>query len=510
MMACQLAFQNVSFRIIDKKLAPSNNSGALIMQARSLEILQQMGIAGKAINDGIVADKINIVYNEKKISGTSIKTIGGKLSQFPYLLMIEQAKTEKLLIEFLSEKGHSVERGVDFQRFIQNREGSISVVLLPDGSEQSIHSKYLIAADGGNSTIRKLLNIPFVGKTYAKPIFIMDCKAKTDLIPGEISIVFSNSVVAGFFPLHSSRWRIDGTLPREIEEKENLTFKEIQNDFELWTGINFTPQQNEWFSVSHSHQKYAETIRVKNCFLLGDAAHVNTPVGAQGMNTGLQDAYNLAWKLAFVLKHKANQKILDTYLTERSGISRGFARYADTVFKLVTSQNGIVKYFRLYALRSFFRSVFPWINKRKHFRERFFKSISQISIHYRKSILSEHETNNHFLQKSPKPGDRLPFVEFELNGGKTDSFKVRDFSRFNLVVMADNLTDEICKLAEKYDLSLQLIPKQPSTEIVFTCLGITNTGYFLIRPDMHISLRSANMNLRILESYLQRFLIIQK
>ncbi|HEY5122775.1 MAG TPA: FAD-dependent monooxygenase, partial [Ignavibacteria bacterium] len=351
MMACQFTIHQVSFRIIDKNESPSKNSGALILQARTLEIFEQMGIAGKALEEGIVANKLNILYNGRRITSTYIKDIGENLSKFPFLLMHEQSKTEKLLLQFIGDHGHSVERGIRFKSFVQDNEEVTSVLILPDGSEQSIKTKYLIAADGAISTIRDFLNIPFNGKTYPKPIFILDCKAKTDMLPGEICFAFSKSIVAGFFPLPSSRWRIDSTLPKEMERLENITFDNISMDFQLWTNMNVTFQDCEWFSVSHSHQKYAGSIRVRNCFLAGDAAHVNTPVGAQGMNTGLQDAFNLAWKLAFVIKHKAKPELLGTYSIERSGISKGFAHYADTVFRIVTSNNVALKFFRLYLLK---------------------------------------------------------------------------------------------------------------------------------------------------------------
>jgi len=509
MMACQLAVHQVPFRIIDKKNSPSQNSGALIMQARSLEIFEQMGIAGEALKEGIIADKVNIVYNGKTITSTSVKDIGENLSQFPFLLMLEQSKTEKLLIKFLSGRGHSVERGIQFKKFTQDTEGITSVVIQSDGFKQTIKSEYIIAADGGNSTIRDLLKIPFTGKTYPKPIFIMDCKAKSDFSPGEINFVFSKSSVAGFFPLQGSRWRVDGSLPKEMESMDKVNFENSAN-LPLWTNMNFIPIDNEWFSVSHSHQKYAGSMRSGSCFLAGDAAHVNTPVGAQGMNTGLQDAFNLAWKLAYVIKHLAKPEFLDTYPTERAGISKSFARYADIVFKLFTSKNNAVEFFRLYVLRLFFETVFPFVEKRKSVRQRFFKSISQIEINYRDSLLSFINSEETFLNDAPRPGDRLPYVDFSYKGEKTNNYKFLDPVCFNLVVLASDVPDQIREIAVKYNLAIVLIPKLPETEKLFAKLGITKSGFYLIRPDMHIALRSSAMDTRFLNSYLQKFITVHQ
>ena len=510
MMACQLAIHQVSFRIIDKNEFPSKSSGALIVQARSLEIFEQMGIAEEALKGGIIADKINVVYNGKKITSTVIKDIGGTLSQFPFLLMLEQSKTEELLLKFIGERGYSVERSLRFKRFIQDKEGITSVVILSDESEQSIKSKYIIAADGANSTIRNFLNIPFKGKTYPKPLFILDCKAKTDIEPNEICFAFSNSSIAGFFPLQGSRWRIDSNLPREIERLETITFDNIEKDFHLWTKMDITFQGYEWFSVSHSHQKYAGLIRIRNCFLAGDAAHVNTPVGAQGMNTGLQDAYNLAWKLAFVIKHKAKQELLDTYSTERLGISKGFATYADTVFKLVTSKNIAVNLFRLYLLKGLLKILFPFVEKRRAVRQMFFKSISQIGIHYRESILSCGASKGDFLHGTPRPGDRLPYIHYNEDGKEVNIHEKVKGTCFHLFIFSKHTSpDEIIRIAERYKdiMSIETIPYTSETKYLYERLGIENSGCYLIRPDMYIAYRSNTAAAEYFESYLQQYLI---
>jgi len=508
MMACQLANHGVAFRIIDKNESSSKASGALIVQARTLEIFAQMGISDKAVMKGIIADKLNMLFNGKKVTGVSLKDMEGDLSPFPFLLMLEQSKTEKLLLKFIGERGHSVERGTQFKSFTQDNAGVSSVIILPDKSEQTVRSKYIIAADGAKSTIRNSLNIPFPGKIYPKPIFIVDCMAKTDFAPDEINFLFTQSYVAGFFPLKDFRWRIDSNLPKALEKLDTISFDDIKNDFHAWTKTNITFENMEWFSVTHSHQKYASVMRVQNCFLAGDAAHVNTPVGSQGMNTGLQDAYNLAWKLSFVIKNKAKPEILDTYSTERLAISKGFGRYADSIFRLVTSRNILVKLFRFYVLRVLLRLVFPVVEKKKVFRLMFFKAISQIGIHYRKSILAYRETEAVFSPKAPKPGDRMPYVEFFFNGIGTNSFKILNGTCFNLFVFADILPHEIKETSEKFNLNVLLIKNFHETRNIYDKLYIIESGYYLVRPDMHIALRSATLNSFHLSTYLQKHLIL--
>ena len=494
MMACQLAIHKIPFRIVDKNSCSSKNSGALIVQARTLEIFEQMGIAGDALSKGVVANKINIIYNGKKITSAGISDLGGDLSRFPFLLMLEQSKTEQLLLNFIYDHGYSIEREVQLQSFNQQDGGVTSVVTLPDGTMQVVYSKYIIAADGPNSTIRNILNIPFEGKTYPKSIFIVDCKADSELSAEEISFAFSNSSVAGFFPIKGSRWRIDSNFPPEYENQERITFDAVEKNFQEWTQMNLHFQSQEWFSVTRSHQKYAASVRDQNCFLIGDAAHVHTPVGAQGMNTGIQDAYNLAWKMAFVIKQKANPLLLDTYSSERLGISKGFARNADFVFRVLTSGNSLVKLFRRYVLRLFFMILFPLVSKSKTLRQRFFRSISQININYRTSILSYRESGVNILHFAPKPGDRLPYFSLPDSKEETSIYKKLDPLAFNLIVMADSLPAEMKRIEEQFNLRVLLVPKILETKSVYKQLGIKKTGYFLVRPDMYIALKSLNLD----------------
>jgi 2-polyprenyl-6-methoxyphenol hydroxylase-like FAD-dependent oxidoreductase len=508
MMACQLAIYNIPFRIIEKKMTSSTNSGALIIQARTLEIFEKMGIAKEAVKEGIIANKINIIYNGKIKTSLHIKNIGENLSAFPFLLMLEQSKTEKLLIKFLKDKGHTVERNIQFKSFSQDDSGISSLLIFPDESEQTIKSKFLIAADGGNSTIRNFLNIPFKGITYPKPIFIIDCTAKSELLPGEISFSFSKNYITGFFSLSASRFRIDGIVPKEIGTLETITFDSVKKFFPDITKMNFKFQGYGWFSVTHSHQKYAATIRDRNCFLAGDAAHVNTPIGAQGMNTGLQDAYNLAWKLAFVLKSRGNPELLDTYQSERFAITKNFARYADNVFKIVTSDKAYMRFFRSYMQKIILNLLFRFVEKQKFLSRKFFVSISQVGINYRKSILSFNKLKGNYFRGSPEPGDRLPFIAFLYKDKKTNTHEIINSASFFLIVFADVLTQEIENISQVNHIEVELISFSSETKKLYKDLGIKNTGYLLIRPDMHIAMRSDTLNVSPLNSYINRFLTI--
>jgi 2-polyprenyl-6-methoxyphenol hydroxylase-like FAD-dependent oxidoreductase len=261
MMACQLAIQGIRFRIIDKKEFPTTNSGALIIQARSIEILHQMGIAYKFIHEGIIANNINIVHNGKQLLKIPVKTIGTGLSRFPFLLMVKQSKTEQLLTEFINGYGFSIERRSELLRITPDTTGVISQIKNPDKKTESIKSHYLIAADGGQSLIRKQLKIPFIGKSHQQSLFIIDCKTDGKLTEDEIYISFSDKTISGYFPMINGKWRIDGTIPKVLNAKKAVTFEDIEEHFSERTLMDTKLHSPEWFSVFHSHQHHASTFQ---------------------------------------------------------------------------------------------------------------------------------------------------------------------------------------------------------------------------------------------------------
>lgn len=510
MIACQLANHGIHFRIIDKKEHSSTYSGALIIHARSMEVFNQMGIAEKVNEEAIIANDLSIIFNGKKTVRISLKDIGHGLTKFPNLYLLEQSKTEQLLIDFVSDQGCSIERKTELISFVQDERGVTSVVKLTDGKEETIKTKYLIASDGGHSIVRPQLKIPFVGKNHPVSLFIIDCKAELDLPPDEMCFSFSDASISGLFPLKNGRKRVDGVIPKELEGNHQITFKDIEKKFAERLQMKIKLYDPEWFSVSHSHQQNALSYQQNRCFLVGDAAHTFTPVGAQGMNTGLQDAYNLAWKLAFVIQGKAKSTLLNTYSSERKNIAKKIARSTGRIYNLVTSQNNITKTFRMHALPYLMKWILPLIEKQKIIRQYCFNAISQIGIHYRKSPLSQDASLGDFPVNSPHPGDRIPYLVFTDKEKKIniqEKIKVNGFTLF--IFTKSSPPVEIIRVAEKYKhvLSFEIIPFRTETKFLYDRFGIKNIGCYLIRPDMYIAYRSNIEDAEYFESYLQKYLI---
>jgi 2-polyprenyl-6-methoxyphenol hydroxylase-like FAD-dependent oxidoreductase len=509
MLACQLAIHNIFFRIIDKTEDHTTQSRALVIQARSVEILDQMSIAEKAIQRGKIAKAIGAFFNGKKVLRVTVNNMGAGLTKFPYLLMLEQSQTESILVEFLNAHDHHVGRQTELKSFSQNNDGVSAILKLPDGRDETITAKYLVGADGAHSVVREQLKIPFGGKTYEQSLFVLDCKVEVDIPDNEMYLAFSDKAFGGFFPLTDGRWRILGGIPKGMEEKKEITFKEIEERFADRLNMNAKVYDPQWISAYHAHHRYASTFRKNRCFLTGDAAHIHSPVGAQGMNTGLQDAYNLAWKLTLVLKGKAKDSLLDSYTEERISIARNLVRSTDRIFNLVTSEKMLIKLIKLYIIPIVLKVVTPLFQKSKFVQNFAFKIISEIGISYRKQSLSQNASLGRFPKHAPKPGDRLPFVQYspENDGVKNIQDKMRG-KFFCLFAFSETIPKDVLDLFEPFkDLSsIEIIPLTKQTKNLYDEFGITNNGYYLIRPDMYIAYRADKIDTEHLKRYLRQFL----
>jgi len=509
MMACQLALHKISFRIIDKKDHRTNYSGALIIQARSLEIFQQMGIATQVVHSGAEANEIKLIFNGKKSYTIPVKEIGVGLTQFPSLLLLEQSVTEQFLIDYLSKLGYCIEWVTELFQFTPQSQCVSSVVKLPDGQSRIITSKYLIAADGARSTTRKQLQIPFCGKSHPISLFVCDCKAEGDLSSDQLCFSFSDRTTSGFFPLPGRRWRVDGAISKDIEAKDQPTFNDIRKSIAHQTRINVDLYEPDWFSVFHVNERYAVSFQQNRCFLVGDAAHIHSPVGAQGMNTGLQDSYNLAWKLSYVIKGKAITSLLDTYSSERVRVAKNVVRGTDLAFRIVTSRNFLIKFFRLHILPLILKVMLSMFVKHRMFRHLFFRRISQISVHYRKSLLSHLSSFGSFPANAPKPGERLPYIRYPQNGKLINiQQKVKGID-FHLFFFSDHLSPHLIRIiTEKYAhiLSYETIANTFETADLYKQLGIEQVGFYLIRPDLYIAYRSSRAETDHFENYLRQFI----
>jgi len=228
------------------------------------------------------------------------------------------------------------------------------------------------------------------------------------------------------------------------------------------------------------------------------------------MNTGLQDAFNLAWKLALVIQDKSKESILDTYTSERVEIAKNAIQSTDKVFTWVTSQHIIIKLFRVYILPVILILILPFLKRQRGIRHFIFSKISEVGIHYRGSPLSFHASLGNFRSYAPEPGDRLPYIVYKESGISVNIQEKANPKGFHLFILTKTISFyEIILVAEKYAhlITMETISYSPETGNLFKKLGLEDGGFFLVRPDMYIAYRSAKPEASHFKRYLQRFLI---
>jgi 2-polyprenyl-6-methoxyphenol hydroxylase-like FAD-dependent oxidoreductase len=508
MMASQLARFGIPFRVIEKNAGPTTQSRALVIQARSLEIFEQMGIAEHAVRQGRIFQTINYVVNGKLTLRVPLGDFGKGLTQFPYLLILEQSKTEPLLIDFLRQHGQQVEWQTELDSLRQNDNG-VSATLKHLEKEEKIETDWLVGCDGASSRVRKMLEIPFGGETYKESLFVLDCNINWPFKDDEAAIALSKDAFGLFFPMTDGRCRVSGIVSEEYADKDTISFEEVNRDFGKSLKMDIRLSDPQWISLYHAHHRYVAHFRKGRCFLAGDAAHVHSPAGAQGMNTGLQDAYNLAWKLASVIRGRAQEKMLETYHEERLPIARKLVRTTDRLFSITVSQNPFVVFWRVYVMPR----VVALIPKEKHLLRFAFRLISQIGIHYRNSSLSQDGSLGSFPRKAPRPGDRLPFATFHENSELINIQDKVKASAFHLLLFSKNISEEKTKairdLVDQYTdlIQIYVISFSRGTTDLYETFGVPNGGCYLVRPDMYIAYRSSRFNEEHLKGFLKRIAI---
>jgi 2-polyprenyl-6-methoxyphenol hydroxylase-like FAD-dependent oxidoreductase len=515
MMACQLARFGIPFRIIEKNSGPTTQSRALAIQARSLELFAQMGIADKAVQQGKIARGVNYVVNGQITQRISLEGHGRALTAFPYLLILDQSRTEQLLIDYLERHGHSVEWQTELVSFAQDQNGVSATLKRTEGEDGSrsvqeeVHAGWLAGADGAKSVVRHTLGIPFGGRTYRYSLYVLDCKVDFPFKDDEGYIAFSDTSFAAFFPMTEGRCRIISILPEGLSDKAEVTFDDVARDFASRMQMNVMLSDPKWISVYHSHHRYVATFRKGRCFLAGDAAHIHSPVGAQGMNTGLQDAHNLAWKLALVISGEADERLLDTYNEERLPLAKSLVRTTDRLFSIVLNKSRLA----LFWITRVAPKALGLALTEKHLARFAFTMVSQIGIRYRNSRLSEDASFGDFPGRAPKPGDRLPYVRFG-DGPARENIQDRiQGPAFHMFVFPGPAyrteTEPLIAVAGAFGdaVVVDTIPLAAGTEGLYKAFGVPKGGCYLVRPDMYVAYRSAGFEPRHLEQYLDRFLV---
>jgi 2-polyprenyl-6-methoxyphenol hydroxylase-like FAD-dependent oxidoreductase len=487
-LALWLTRLGVRVRIVDKTAEPGTTSRALAVQARTLELYRQIGLADAVVERGRKAVAVNLWVAGKRVGRAFFGDMGAGLSPFPYALLFPQDEHETLLIDRLTEAGVHVERRTEFLGF-ENAAGCVLARLkrMDEAREETCESAYLAGCDGAHSAVREALEIGFPGGIYDHLFYVADVEASGATTNGEVHVGLEATDFLAVFPLKGQgRARLIGTVREQSEhQRENLSWNDVSKRVIEWMRMDIG--RVNWFSTYHVHHRVADHFRKGCAFLLGDAAHIHSPVGGQGMNTGIGDAVNLAWKLAAVLHRRANASLLDSFEPERIAFARRLVATTDQAFTGVTSRGAIAQRVRLNVVPLLIAPLFELTAVRRFM----FRTISQTAVNYRGSSLSEGRAGK------VHGGDRLPWVKADLDGVDQDNFKPLTSLDWQIHVYGD-AAPEIHAVCDERGLPLHVFPWRPETGRT----GLRRNAVYLVRPDGYVALVNALGSATAVTSYL--------
>ena len=489
MLANQLARHGVRPLLIDRNPGPSLQTKALGVHARTLEIYAHLGLADRAVDLGVRATGANIWVRGKRAVRVPLGDIGRDLSPYPFLLILGQDENERLLGEALRAHGIAVEWSTTLVGLEQNGKRVTARLQRPDGSTQHVTARWIAGCDGARSTVRSLCNIDFVGAPYEHVFYVADTHATGPMVPGEINVYLWRNGFHLMFPMRGDgHWRVAGILPPELRAREDVDLDAVLPSFKQEAGDLLSFQSCTWFSTYRIHHRRAARFRDRRCFLLGDAAHIHSPVGAQGMNTGLQDAYNLAWKLGLVVTGRAGEALLDAYEAERVPVADRLLHTTDRMFAIVLAYRGLAGVLRNRVLPR----ALAFAMTRARARLIAFRTISQIGIRYPQSPLSQ--TLPGLAGNGPRAGDRFPWLQLELSpgGASPDIFANLDDTRFNLILIGQALpADFPADLHER--LRIHRVADTAANDAGLGRARIPKPSFYVLRPDGHVGLAGARI-----------------
>jgi 2-polyprenyl-6-methoxyphenol hydroxylase-like FAD-dependent oxidoreductase len=492
-LACQLIRYGIDFVILDSKETTTPHSKAIGVQARTLEIYEQIGLAQPLIAKGAVAEKARLVVRGKVRGEAEFGELGKGLSSYPFVLIVEQGKHERILHEHIKAQGKEVLWQTELISFTQDDSGVKANVRKTNGDTGEIQAKFLVGCDGASSPVRHALGLKFEGSTFERLFYVADVEIQWNFSHNALHVCLAKNTSTAFFPMPGeTSYRIVGTFPEDHPREVNeILYEEVESQIIKDTGINLDITHVNWFSVYKVHTRHVNRFSQGRCFLAGDSAHIHTPAGAQGMNTGIQDGYNLAWKLWLVLKEGAAREILESYNEERLENAKNLLRTTDEFFNIFASRDWFISFLRT--------RIAPYIAgfalRRESVRKFLFPRVSQIGINYRHSSLSRNGSGDLNI----KAGDRMPYFV-------ADGFSVYDKlwqPKFHLLVFTDGDRRDLALQQYEELVDINVVPLNPQIREI---LGVDKPFNVLLRPDNYIGFISSEVSLDGMRAYLNNLL----
>jgi 2-polyprenyl-6-methoxyphenol hydroxylase-like FAD-dependent oxidoreductase len=513
-LAAQLQAFGTSFRLIDRQLDRVHESRALAVQPRTLEVLTGLGLADTMVERGNPAVELEM-HGRFRTTRAPLFDMGLDDTRFPFLLFLSQAETEAILGEHLVAGGARIERGVELVALTQHTDHVACTLRHRDGHTEQGEARYVVGCDGAHSAVRQLAGVEFTGAPYPQTFVLADLAADGPR-PGAVHAYLGDDGLLFLFPLgHPATWRLLAMASRSAAGSADETpdLDRLQALADRYAGEAVRLHDPVWATYFRIHHRHATHYRRGRAFLAGDAAHIHSPAGAQGMNTGIQDAWNLGWKLALVMAGEAHADLLDTYETERMPVGRGVLRFTDRAYRIATSTDPIIRTLRTTLAPHLVRLALAF----RRGRALAFRSLAQLAITYRDSPISQEGRPR--LRKGPRAGERLPDAPVAQPGQPLTSLhQLLAPARFHLLLSgppsAWPASDRVRSRLRGSRIDVHRLARQPNGDAFHDAsgnaherLGLTEPeaiAHHLVRPDGHIAYRAAGADLRDLVAYLSR------
>jgi 2-polyprenyl-6-methoxyphenol hydroxylase-like FAD-dependent oxidoreductase len=472
-MAADLARYGVSVRLVEKSPERTDKSKALVLWSRTLELMDRMDCTVPFLTTGKKVTAVNVTAGKEPITKVTIDEVK---TPHPYALMMPQCDTEELLGDLVTSLGVKIERNIELTDFADSADGVTSTLRHLDGTEETFESGWLIGSDGAHSTVRHKLGMEFAGETMPSSWVIADVHLSNVPNPEEILISWHAEGILAVFPISGSRYRViaDSGLMQAGVTPADPTVEDVQSILDVRGPGGITVSDPIWLTRFTINERKVANYRSGRVFVMGDAAHIHSPAGGQGMNTGIQDAFNLAWKLALVCRGLGDDEtLLGSYTAERSPIAEDVLKGAGRITE-VALMRGDFKQSVRNRVTSFIFGLSP-------VKKKMADVLTEVSIGYPESPLNG---GGDYSGGGPREGERAPLDVDNPCVGAGDT------PRFALY--ADGGDARGSALIEKYCKLLE-----PSLRVPFEPRGL-----WLVRPDGYVALATRHDRWDEIERYL--------
>ena len=510
--AAELTRHGIKCRIIDENPSQVGGTRAAAIHSRTLEVFEDMGVLAPILEKGVKVIGINVYSQGNQLIHAEYT---GMDTPYCFIIDLPQSQTERILIHHLESQGVTVQYNTKLNNIEQNEDGV--EVMLKQGERSLIPDEYsyMIGCDGANSTCRHLVEIPFPGSEYPSHWAVFDAKLDIPYDTQEMHILLHEKGLMAFFPLPQGRMRVIC----ELQQETDPTFDFVREILRKRLSKDVKIQEPSDLSYFMIHHRQVTEYRKGRVFLAGDAAHLHSPAGGQGMNTGIQDAYNLAWKLAMVHQGKAPPSILDTYHQERYPIAKSVLNITDKLMKMITTKSTF-----LTLLRDAAMSIAGSFEKLK---QQLPKRFSELYLHYEPSSIIVNDTHNYPPEKV-RVGARAPDHTVKRENDEVRLFELFKGTHHTLLLFSGKKASK--QALKKIELLYNTLKNHPlihpyilyrNEENLNFCpnpkhclldhepsahshFGITKATAILIRPDGYIGYIQEPLDKETFKNYLSQ------